>query len=190
VWQAVLVLILFAMTLLNLPFLKLVGALLLLLLVWSEVKLLAPDDNDHGNAQDSDRLLADNKTSLVADLVMRVDNLIAIAGAAQNAGEHSALRVVLGLLISVAIIVAAGQLVIKRMARFLFLITLGRMLLGWIAGGTLVTDPVLADPGRWTWMLKIPQSDLLKHAAAVARALLALALSKALAARKPPLKAA
>lgn len=189
-WQAVLVLILFAMTLLNLPFLKLVGALLLLLLVWSEVKLLAPDDNDHGNAQDSDRLLADNKTSLVADLVMRVDNLIAIAGAAQNAGEHSALRVVLGLLISVAIIVAAGQLVIKRMARFLFLITLGRMLLGWIAGGTLVTDPVLADPGRLTWMLKIPQSDLLKHAAAVARALLALALGKALAARKPPLKAA
>jgi YjbE family integral membrane protein len=181
------VLILFAMTLLNLPFLKLVGALLL---VWIGVKLLAPDDDDHGSVQGSDRLLAAIKTIIVADLVMSVDNVIAIAGAAQNAGEHSTLLVVLGLLISVPIIVAGSQLVIKLMARFPFVITLGGMLLGWIAGGMLVTDPVLADPSRWTWMLKIPQSDLLRHAAAVAGALLVLALGKVLAARKPPLEAA
>ncbi len=178
------VLILFAMTLLNLPFLKLVGALLL---VWIGVKLLAPDDGDHSSVQGSDRLLTAIKTIIVADLVMSVDNVIAIAGAAQNSGEHSTLLVVLGLLISIPIIVAGSQLVIKLMARFPFVITFGGMLLGWIAGGMLVTDPVLADPGRWTWMLKIPQSDTLKYAAAVAGALLVLAIGKALAARKPPL---
>ena len=177
------VLILFAMTLLNLPFLKLVGALLL---VWIGVKLLAPDDDDHGSVQGSDKLLAAIKTIIVADLVMSVDNVIAIAGAAQNAGEHSTLLVVLGLLISIPIIVAGSQLVIKLMARFPAVITLGGMLLGWIAGGMLVTDPVLADPARWTWMLKLPQSDTLKYAAAAAGALLVLAVGKAAAARKPP----
>jgi YjbE family integral membrane protein len=180
------VLILFAMTLLNLPFLKLVGALLL---VWIGVKLLAPDDDEHSSVQGSDRLLAAIKTIIVADLVMSVDNVIAIAGAAQNAGEHTTLLVVLGLLISIPIIVAGSQLVLKLMARFPAVITFGGMLLGWIAGGMLVTDPVLVDPSRWTWMLKIPQSDALKYAAAVAGALLVLAVGKALAARKPPIGA-
>ena len=177
------VLILFAMTLLNLPFLKFVGALLL---VWIGVKLIAPDDDDHGSIQGSDRLLAAIKTIIVADLVMSVDNVIAIAGAAQNAGDHSTLLVVLGLLISIPIIVAGSQLVIKLMARFPIVITLGGMLLGWIAGGMLVTDPVFADPSRWQWMVKIPPSDLVKHGASLAGALLVLAIGKALLARKPP----
>ena len=181
------VLILFAMTLLNLPFLKLVGALLL---VWIGVKLLAPDDDDHASVQGSDKLLAAIKTIIVADLVMSVDNVIAIAGAAQNAGEHSTLLVVLGLLISIPIIVAGSQLVIKLMARFPAVITGGGMLLGWIAGGMLVTDPVLADPTRWAWMLKLPQSDTLKYGAAAAGALLVLVLGRALAARQHPAKAA
>ena len=177
------VLILFAMTLLNLPFLKLVGALLL---VWIGVKLLAPEDDDHAGVQGSDKLLAAIKTIIVADLVMSVDNVIAIAGAAQNSGEHSTLLVVLGLLISIPIIVAGSQLVIKLMARFPIVIVFGGMLLGWIAGGMLVTDPALADPARWTWMFKLPQSDTLKYAASAAGALLVLAISKTLAARKPP----
>jgi hypothetical protein len=54
----------------------------------------------------------------------------------------------------------------------------------------LVTDPVLADPARWSWMVKLPQSDALKYAAAAAGALLVLAMGKALAARKPPAAAA
>ena len=70
------VLIIFAMTLLNLPFLKVVGALLL---VWIGVKLLAPDEDAHGNVAESDKLLAAIKTIIVADLVMSVDNVIAIA---------------------------------------------------------------------------------------------------------------
>ena len=145
------VLIAFAMTLLSLPFLKFVGALLL---VWIGVKLLAPDEDGHGDVQGSDKLLAAIKTIIVADLVMSVDNVIAIAGAAQNAGEHSFLLVVLGLLISIPIIVWGSQLVIKLMERFPFIITFGGMLLGWIAGGMLVTDPAFVNPAVMDWMPK------------------------------------
>ena len=174
------ILIAFAMTLLNLPFLKVVGAILL---VWIGVKLLAPDDEGHGNVQGSDKLLAAIKTIIVADLVMSVDNVIAIAGAAQNAGEHSMLLVVLGLLISIPIIVWGSQLVIKLMERYPMIITAGGMLLGWIAGGMLVTDPVLANPDKWQWMLKLEQTDTLRYVASVAGALLVLVVGKAMAAR-------
>jgi YjbE family integral membrane protein len=181
------VLILFAMTLLNLPFLKLVGALLL---VWIGVKLIAPDEDDHDGIEGSDKLLAAIKTIIVADLVMSVDNVIAIAGAAQNAGDHSTLLVVLGLLISIPIIVAGSQLVIKLMARFPIIIVAGGMLLGWIAGGMLVTDPVFAHPAEWQWMPKIAQTGAVKYGAAIAGALLVLAIGKALAGRQAPADAA
>ena len=78
------ILIFFALTLLAIPYLKLVGAVLLL---WIGVKLLAPDNDDHANIQASDKLLAAIKTIIVADLVMSIDNVIAIAGAAESAGE-------------------------------------------------------------------------------------------------------
>ncbi|MET3513625.1 YjbE family integral membrane protein [Pseudacidovorax sp. 1753] len=175
------VLIAFAMTLLNLPFLKLVGALLL---VWIGIKLLAPDEEGHGEVASSDRLFAAIKTIIVADLVMSVDNVIAIAGAAQNAGDHSLLLVVLGLVISIPIIVWGSQLVIKLMERYPLIITLGGMLLGWIAGGMLVTDPVLANPDRWQWMLKLPQTDVIRYGAQIAGALLVLAIGKAVLARR------
>ncbi|MEG2049159.1 MAG: TerC family protein [Comamonas sp.] len=175
------VLIAFAMTLLNLPFLKFVGAILL---VWIGMKLLAPDEDGHGDVAGSDRLLAAIKTIIVADLVMSVDNVIAIAGAAQNAGEHSMLLVVLGLLISIPIIVWGSQLVIKLMERFPAIITAGGMLLGWIAGGMLVTDPVFANPDKWQWMVKIAQTDTIRYAASVAGALLVLALGKFILARR------
>lgn len=181
------VLILFAMTLLNLPFLKFVGALLL---VWIGVKLIAPDEDDHDGIEGSDKLFAAIKTIIVADLVMSVDNVIAIAGAAQNSGEHSTLLVVLGLLISIPIIVAGSQLVIKLMARFPFIIVAGGMLLGWIAGGMLVTDPVFANPAEWQWMAKIPQSSFVKYGAAVTGALLVLVIGKAMASRQTPSGAA
>ena len=175
------VLIAFAMTLLNLPFLKFVGAILL---IWIGVKLLAPDEDGHGDVAGSDRLLAAIKTIIVADLVMSVDNVIAIAGAAQNAGEHSMLLVVLGLLISIPIIVWGSQLVIKLMERFPAIITAGGMLLGWIAGGMLVTDPVFANPDKWQWMVKIAQTDTIRYAASVAGALLVLGLGKMILARR------
>jgi len=182
------ILIAFAMTLLALPFLKFVGAILL---VWIGVKLLAPDEDGHGDVQGSDKLLAAIKTIIVADLVMSVDNVIAIAGAAQNAGEHQFLLVVLGLLISIPIIVWGSQLVIKLMERFPMIITLGGMLLGWIAGGMLVTDPVLANHDKWLWMLKMPLdsttgevTDMIKYGASVAGALLVLLAGKIILARR------
>ncbi|MDZ4101038.1 MAG: TerC family protein, partial [Hydrogenophaga sp.] len=169
------ILIFFAMTLLALPWLKFIGALLL---VWIGVKLLAPDEDGHGDLATSDKLLAAIKTIIVADLVMSVDNVIAIAGAAQNAGEHQMLLVVLGLLISIPIIVWGSQLVIKLMARFPMIITAGGMLLGWIVGGMLVSDPVLANPDKWQWMLKLPQNDMIKYGASVAGALIVLVIGK------------
>ena len=141
--------------------------------------------------QGSDKLLAAIKTIIVADLVMSVDNVIAIAGAAQNAGDHSFLLVVLGLLISIPIIVWGSQLVIKLMERFPLIITLGGMLLGWIAGGMLVTDPALANPDKWQWMLKMPVdsvtgevTDVVKYGASVAGALLVLLAGKIILARR------
>ena len=136
------VLIFFALQLLAIPFLKLVGAVLL---VWIGIKLLAPDEEEgHGNIQASDRLWTAIKTIVVADLVMSVDNVIAIAGAAESVGgDHKLPLVVFGLLVSIPIIVWGSQLVIKLMDRFPMIITLGGMLLGWIAGTLAVTDPAL-----------------------------------------------
>jgi YjbE family integral membrane protein len=136
------VLIFFALTLLAIPYLKIVGAILLL---WIGIKLLLPEDEDeHGSIQASDRLWAAVKTVIVADLVMSVDNVIAIAGAAESAGgDHKMPLVVFGLLVSIPIIVWGSQLVIKLMDRFPMIITIGGMLLGWIAGTMAVTDPAI-----------------------------------------------
>ncbi len=136
------ILIFFALTLLAIPYLKIIGAILLL---WIGVKLIAPDDEGGHDVQASDKLLAAIKTIIVADLVMSVDNVIAIAGAAEAAGgDHKMPLVIFGLLVSIPIIVWGSQLVIKLMDRFPWIITLGGMLLGWIAGTMAVTDPALA----------------------------------------------
>ena len=136
------ILIFFALTLLAVPYLKIVGAVLL---IWIGVKLLAPGEEDgHGDIQASDKLWAAVKTVIVADLVMSVDNVIAIAGAAEGAGgDHKMPLVIFGLLVSIPIIVWGSQLVIKLMDRFPAIITIGGMLLGWIAGTMAVTDPAV-----------------------------------------------
>ena len=137
------ILIAFALTLLAIPFLKLVGGALL---IWIGVKLLAPDEDEHSSIQSSDKLWGAVKTVIIADLVMSVDNVIAIAGAAQGAGEqHQMALVIFGLLVSIPIIVWGSQLVLKLMDRFPFIITAGGMLLGWIAGTMAHSDPALAN---------------------------------------------
>jgi len=76
--------------------------------------------------------------------VMSVDNVIAIAGAAESAGgDHKMPLVIFGLLVSIPIIVWGSQLVIKLMDRFPMIIIIGGMLLGWIAGSMAVTDPAV-----------------------------------------------
>ena len=168
------VLIFFALALLAIPFLKIVGALLL---VWIGMKLLAPGDDEHGDIEGSDRLWAAVKTVIVADLVMSIDNVIAIAGAAEGAGgDHKMPLVVFGLLVSIPIIVWGSQFVIKLMDRFPAIITAGAMLLGWIAGTMAVSDPVLASPDTWLSVPKLPQTDTVRYACGVAGALLVYAL--------------
>ena len=163
------ILIAFALSLLAVPYLKLVGGVLL---VWIGVKLLAPgDDDDHGNIQASDKLWGAVKTVILADLVMSIDNVIAIAGAAQGAGEqHQLPLVIFGLLVSIPIIVWGSQLVLKLMDRFPMIITLGGMLLGWIAGTMIHTDPGLAS--------YMPQDKAWHYGLGIAGALLVLVIGK------------
>ncbi|MEN9544998.1 MAG: hypothetical protein RLZZ598_1831, partial [Pseudomonadota bacterium] len=170
------VLIFFALTLLKIPYLKLVGAILL---IWIGVKLMVPEaEQDHGHIGGSDKLWGAVKTVIIADLVMSVDNVIAIAGAAEAAGGgHQMPLVIFGLLVSIPIIVWGSQLVIKLMDRFPRIITVGAMLLGWIAGTMAVTDPALA---RF-----FEPTDTLKYALGLGGALLVLALGKLIAGRRP-----
>ena len=177
------ILIFFALQLLAIPFLKLVGAILL---VWIGVKLLLPEDEDgHVSIEGSDRLWGAVKTVIVADLVMSVDNVIAIAGAAETAGgDHTMPLVIFGLLVSIPIIVWGSQLVIKLMDRYPFIITLGAMLLGWIAGTMAVSDPALINPGVVPQVPKLPADDWIKYVAGVSGALLVYSVGRGLQARR------
>jgi YjbE family integral membrane protein len=168
------VLIAFALALLAVPYLKIVGGILL---VWIGVKLLLPQDEEgHGDIQSSDKLWSAVKTVIVADLVMSVDNVLAIAGAAESAGQHQLPLVIFGLLVSIPIIVAGSQIVLKLMDRFPIIITLGGMLLGWIAGEMIYGDPALKD--------YVPADKMWKYICAAGGALLVFAIGKGLAARK------
>tara|TARA_R110002073_G_scaffold290243_2_gene455153 strand:+ start:1137 stop:1862 length:726 start_codon:yes stop_codon:yes gene_type:complete len=132
------VLIFFALSLLAIPFLKIVGALLL---IWIGIKLLQPEtDNSAHEISASTTLLGAIKTIIVADTVMSLDNVIAIAGAAKD----SIGLVVFGLVVSVPIIVWGSKLVMNLMDRFPITVLIGAGLLGWIAGDMAVTD-VIAD---------------------------------------------
>ncbi|ETF03750.1 membrane protein [Advenella kashmirensis W13003] len=136
-------LIAFALTLLSVPFLKIVGALLL---VWIGIKLLIPEDDSHGKINGGTTIFSAFKTILIADFVMSLDNVIAIAGAAQGADpSHQIGLVIFGLVISVPIIIWGSTLVLKLIDRFPSVVIFGAALLGWIAGGMLITDIVIVE---------------------------------------------
>jgi YjbE family integral membrane protein len=135
------ILIGFAVTLLALPFIKMIGGILLL---WIGVKLLS-DDDSHGEIAGSDRLFNAINTIIVADLVMSVDNVLAVASAAsQAAGHHQFALVVFGILISIPIIIWGSTLVLRMMERFPIIVTLGAGLLGYLAGGMIFSDTAVA----------------------------------------------
>ncbi|SDQ83221.1 integral membrane protein, YjbE family [Paraburkholderia fungorum] len=132
-------LIAFAVVLLDVPLLKFAGGLLLL---WIGVRLLAPAHDAHENVKPADKLISAVKTIIVADAVMSLDNVIAIAGAAEAAEhEHRLALVIFGLVVSIPLIVWGSQLVLKLLDRFPVVIMLGAALLGWIAGGLMINDP-------------------------------------------------
>ncbi len=140
------VLIFFALKLLALPFVKIVGALLL---VWIGIKLLREEGGDDHDIHAADHLFGAIRTIVVADAVMSIDNVIAVAAAAKG---HIGL-VAFGIAISVPIIVWGSKLVLKLMDRFPWVITVGAGLLGWIAGGMLLHDvalqPMLGGMPSW-----------------------------------------
>ena len=131
------VLTLFAVALLQLPYLKLVGAVLLL---WIGVQLLLPEEGA-ANIDGHENMLAAIKTILIADLVMSTDNVIAVAAAAGD----SVTLLILGLAISIPLVIFGSTLLIKGMERFPIVITVGAALIGFVAGEMVVTDPALGD---------------------------------------------
>jgi len=135
------VLIAFAVTLLEMPYLKIVGAMLL---CWIGIKLLSDDKDGHDDIHASNKLLSAVKTIIVADLVMSIDNVIAVAGAAEHAGgENRMLLVVFGIVVSIPIIIWGSTIVLKLMERFPFIVTLGAGLLGYLAGAMMISDALL-----------------------------------------------
>jgi YjbE family integral membrane protein len=129
------ILTIFAVALLTLPWLKLVGSLLLF---WIGIKLLLPEEGDE-NIDASDNLISAIKTILIADLVMSIDNVIAVAAAAQG----SMTLLILGLAISIPLVIFGSTLLLHLMERWPIIITIGGGLLGFVAGEMLVTDPAL-----------------------------------------------
>jgi YjbE family integral membrane protein len=126
-----------AVELLKWSYLKIVGGLALF---WIAIGLLVPDDGGD-DVDSSDNLFQAIKTILIADLVMSVDNVIAVAAAAKG----SILLLVLGLGISIPLVIFGATLLMKLMEKFPIIITAGAGILGWVAGEMLVTDPALVD---------------------------------------------
>jgi hypothetical protein len=129
------VLTIFAVQLLTLPYLKLIGAALL---VWIGIQLLLPDDGEE-HISSSDHLMTAIKTILLADLVMSLDNVLGVAAAAKG----SMPLLVVGLAISIPLVIFGAQMLLKIMERFPIIITIGGGLLGWVAGEMAVGDPAI-----------------------------------------------
>jgi YjbE family integral membrane protein len=163
------VLTIFAATMLTTPWLRLIGGLLLL---WIGVKLLLPMGGDGPHVTEADNLSAAIKTIVMADVVMSLDNIIGVAGAAGD----SKLLLGLGLAISIPLVVFASAFILKLMERFPVVITLGAALLGYVAGEMIVTDPVLKD-----WFAA--QGKWIVYALPIAGAFMVVALGKFLARR-------
>jgi len=124
--------------LLKIPGLMLVGGVAL---VWIAYKLLADEGDGEGHGAAATTLFGAMKTIIIADAVMGVDNVLAVAGAAHG----SFLLVVLGLLISIPIVVWGSSLVLRLMARFPAVIYVGAGVLALTAGKMIVREPLVKE---------------------------------------------
>jgi YjbE family integral membrane protein len=138
------VLTLFAVQLLQYPYLKLIGAVLLL---WIGIQLLMPEDEGgEEKIKSSDNIWSAIRTILIADLVMSLDNVIAVAAAAESGPPNGKLLLLLlGLGMSIPLIIVGSQLLLRVMDRWPIIITAGAGLLGFVAGEMAVTDPAMHE---------------------------------------------
>jgi YjbE family integral membrane protein len=126
--------------LLGIPWLQMAGGLLLF---WIAVKLLIADEPDDESVASGSNLWEAVKIVAIADIVMSLDNVLAIAAAAMQApAEQQIWLIVLGLLISIPLVIAGSTLIMSLLTRYPVLVWAGGALLGWIAGELLVTDLV------------------------------------------------
>ena len=158
-----------AVELLKLSWLKLIGAVLLF---WIAVKLLLPESEGEGEGKAGASMAAAVKTILIADLVMSLDNVIAVAAAAKG----SLLLLIMGLAISIPLVIFGSTLLLGLMERFPVIITIGAALLGWVAGEMAISDPVVKD-----WVEA--NAAWLHYAGPAAGAVLVVAIGKLLAKR-------
>jgi YjbE family integral membrane protein len=154
-----------AVWLLQIPFLQVVGGILLL---WIGVQLLSEHEEEGGEATENAGLLAAIRTILIADLVMSLDNVIAVAAAAKG----NTTLLILGLAISIPLVIFGSALMIKMMERFPIIVTLGAALIGWVGGETMVSDIALKEVAA--------ANPWIHYAAAAAGAALVVGLGRAL----------
>ncbi len=126
----------FAAYLMSLPYLEMIGSVLLL---WIGVKLLAPGDEEEGDGKVSSSFWDAVKTIIIADIVMSLDNVLGMAGAAKG---HLGM-LFLGMVITIPLILFGSALIMKLMERFPVFITFGAGLLGWVAGEMAIADPAI-----------------------------------------------
>jgi YjbE family integral membrane protein len=125
-----------AAKLLALSYLQIIGGLLLL---WIGTQLLSGDDEEEGEGKEKAGLWVAIRTILIADLVMSLDNVIAVAAAAKG----SMTLLILGLAISIPLVIFGSKLMISLMDRFPVIVTMGAALIGWVGGETIVSDVAL-----------------------------------------------
>jgi YjbE family integral membrane protein len=145
--------------LLDVPWLQLAGGLLLF---WIAVKLLIAEEASEDSVAAGSSLFEAIKIVAIADIVMSLDNVLAIAGAAKSApiGQQTSL-VVMGLVISIPLVVFGATLIVTLLSRFPILIWAGAALLGWIAGELMVSDRIaLLQMQAWNPSLVVPAADV------------------------------
>ncbi|MBT3065538.1 YjbE family putative metal transport protein [Rhodoferax sp. U11-2br] len=158
-----------AVQLLKLPYLQIVGGLLLL---WIGLQLLGDDEHGDDAVKASGSLMTAIRTILIADIVMSLDNVIAVAAAAQG----STALLIIGLAISIPLVVFGSTLMIKLMERFPIIVTLGAALIGWVGGETLASDVALKG--------LMEHNHWLHYAAAACGAALVIGIGRTMQKRK------
>ena len=157
-----------AAKLLELSYLQIIGGILLL---WIGVQLMGDEEEEDGESKEYGSMMSAVRTILIADLVMSLDNVIAVAAAAKG----STTLLIMGLAISIPLVIFGSTLMIKLMVRFPIIIMLGAALIGWVGGETITSDVALKGV--------VAANPWLHYAAAAAGAALVIGVGKFLSAR-------